>query len=261
MSARYTRLSGLLACSLSLVTPNAVLAGITRSKTAHRQPQEFQISANLEYQTSEYSMPLQLEWAPNDSLKVLVETGFGGTIADSGKWERGLLDTEVGATYEFMHERRTRPSLALQIGFKLPTARNKELGTQKTDYSLGLVAAKEYVNYDLELSANYTIPGNPTGLKLDKVLEISLAGEWHRRQYLDLMAQLTATTGGNIRRGSGLGGLISAAENSGNTEVELILGVAETRRAPWKFEQGVSIKSDGTFLILLGCEYHLGSDR
>ena len=92
-------------------------------------------------------------------------------------------------------------------------------------------------------------------------MELSVSGEWHHRPRLDYVAELTASTGGTVRRNSGLGGLLSATENNGSTEVELILGVTERVRDHWKLEQGIAGRSDGTFVILLGWEYNFNQDR
>ena len=236
-------------------------AGIVKSKSVHKQPQELQLASHIEYQTSEYAIPFQIEWGPTDQWKLALETGYGASVADSGQWERGALDTEVAVTYEFLPERRNRPSLALQAMVKLPTAKNAELGTKKTDYTLGLVAAKEFVNYDVEFAASYTVLGKPPGVKLNNVMEASLAGEWHRRPRIDYIAELTVSNGGSVRHNSGLGGLQSATDNTGATDAELILGIAEHVRAHWKLEQGIAGRSDGSFQILLGWEYNFNQER
>ena len=230
-------------------------ARIVKSKAVAQRQQGLTLGAHAELENGDYAIPFLLEWAPTPKLTFSLEPAFGGTLDDNGKWQRGMLDTEVTALYEFLPERRSSPSIALQLGVKMPTANNPELGTKKTDFLIGVVAAKEYVKYDLELSAGYTVLGKPTGTKLSNVFEVSLAGEWHWRPRLDLLGELTASSGGSVRRGSGLGGVLSAIDNAGSTEVEMIFGVAERLGTHWKLEQGVAAKSDGTVQLLIGWEY------
>ena len=237
------------------------LGRIIKSKSVAQRPQELTVGAHAELENGDYAVPFLIEWAPTKTLKFSLEPAFGGTLADTGKWVRGVLDTEATAVYEFMPERRNRPSVALELGVKIPTANNPELGTKKADFLIGVVAAKEYVGYDLELSAGYTILGKPKGVALKNVFETSLAGEWHWRPRIDLIGELTVSTGGSVRRGSGLGGVISASDNSGNTEVEIIAGVAERMGRNWKLEQGIAAKSEGTVQLLLGWEYDFGVAR
>ena len=49
--------------------------------------------------------------------------------------------------------RRHRPGLAAEGIVKWPTAKHDEIGTGKTDYSLGAVVSKEFVHVDLDLEA------------------------------------------------------------------------------------------------------------
>ena len=236
-------------------------ARIVKSKSLAQRPQELTVGAHAEIENGDYAVPFLIEWAPTPKLKFSLEPAFGGTLADTGKWERGVLDTEASAVYEFMPERRNRPSVALQLGVKIPTASNLELGTKKTDFLIGVIAAKEYVGYDLELSAGYTFLGKPKGVALKNVFEVSLAGERHWRPRIDLLGELTVSTGGSVRRGSGLGGVVSASDNSGRTELELIAGIAERMGKRWKLEQGIAAKSEGTVQLLLGWEYEFGVER
>lgn len=59
-----------------------------------------------------------------------------------GPHATGAGDTEVTLTHLFFNERATLPALAIAGEVKFPTAKDKLIGTGKTDYTGYLIASK-----------------------------------------------------------------------------------------------------------------------
>ncbi len=251
---------GLALLALSLTSPS--IAKIVKNKRPVGKAPELVVGSRLEIEASDFDAPLLIEWSPNKRFQLTLEPTYAKVSLDNGSKVRGFKDLEMSAVYEMMPQRRDRPSLSLELDLKLPTSNNRELGTGKTDVGIGLIAVKEYVHWDLEAAGIYTFVGSPKGQKLSNVYELSVSGEWHVRPRLDLFAEIVGSGGGALggssRNGFGLGGLQAAAGESGGTEGELTIGVAEHLTRHLKLEQGASFKSDGTLLAILGWEYDFG---
>jgi len=118
---------------------------------------------------------------------------------------RGMGDLETFLEGEFLAERRYRPALTVEAGIKWPTADAPDIGSGEFDYSLGLIASKEFVGWDMDIGATYTWAGQPADEVLDNVLELSVAAEWHVSKVLDVIGEGVYSIGGGtaIRRGGG----------------------------------------------------------
>ncbi len=255
----------LLSALLLALVPLDSDAKIVRTKSKNRLSREVTISNRIEHETGETVVPLLLEWSPNDKLALSLEASYASVSLDSGSKVSGMQDLDIGAVYEISRETRHRPSVALEFDVKLPTASNPELGTKKTDFSLGVVLTKGYVHHDLEASALYTFVGKPPGVKTENVFELGVSGEWHVSPRIDLVGEIVGSSGGslggNSRTGFGLGGVQSALTVASGTEVEMTLGIAERFGKHFKLEQGVTGKTDGTIIFLVGWEYDFGSGK
>ena len=244
---------------LSLAFPIDSAAKIVRTKSKSVATRQVTVSNRVEHETGETVVPLLLEWSPTDKLALSLEASYAAVTLDSGRKVSGLQDIDVGAVYEIARETRRRPSVALELDLKLPTASNPELGTKKTDVSFGVVLAKEYLHHDLEASALYTFVGSPPGVKVKNVFELAVSGEWHVSPRIDLIGEIVGSAGGslggNSRTGFGLGGVQSALTLGSGSEVELTVGIAEHFGRHFKLEQGVTGKSDGTIILVVGWEY------
>ncbi len=240
-------------------------AKIVRSKSKNRPSREITVSNRIEHEPGETVVPFLVEWSPTDKLALSLEPSYASVTLDNGAKVSGMQDLDLGAVYEIARETRRRPSIALEFDVKLPTASNLELGTKKTDFSLGVVFGKEYVHHDLEASAVYTFVGSPPGVKQQNVFELSVSGEWRVSPRIDLLGELVGSSGGslggNSRTGFGLGGVQSALTVGSGTEVEGTLGIAEHFGRHFKLEQGVTGKSDGTIILVAGWEYDFGSGK
>jgi hypothetical protein len=230
---------------------------------------ELTVGSGFEYETdgeeSEYGFPFLLEYGFTKILKlsaepsyVLVRKKLGGTISGPGDFETTL-------TAEFPTERRYRPGLALEGVVKWPTARRGDLGTGETDYTIGAIVSKEFVRFDLDLNAAYTFIGSPPGTHLENTFEASLAGEYHLTPSLDIEGEaVTANGAGGRFRGTPgtLGGFGNiGGPEQGQSESEFTLGLAELFTKRLKLEEGMILKSDGSWQTVVGWEYDFGEGQ
>lgn len=251
--------AGLLAC----VEPSSARILKTRTPGQPGGQLALTLGSGFEYETdgeeSEYGLPFLAEYGLTDALKLSVEPSYvlvrkkqGGTISGPG-------DLETTVSCEFPTERRYRPGIALEGVVKWPTARRGDLGTGKSDYSVGAIVSKEFVQFDLDLNAVYTFVGNPPGVPLQNTFEASLASEWHLNHSLDLEAEVVTAfgTGGRFRGHSGsLGGFGNiGGPEQGQSESEGTLGLAEHLNESLKLEQGAILKSDGSWQFVVAWEW------
>ena len=254
---------------LAFATPATARILKTRRVEQAGGPLALTVGSGFEYETdgeeSEYGFPFLAEYALTDIIKLRAEPSFilirkkvGGTISGPG-------DLETAVTFEFPTERRYRPAVALEALVKWPTARRGDLGTGQTDYTLGAIVSKEFVQFDAEVNAAYTMVGDPSGLSLKDTFEASCAMEWHLNGWLDLVGEAVTAggAGGRFRtRSSALGGFANiGGPEQGQTETEVTLGLTETRGEFLKYEQGVVIKSGGTFQFVFAWEWDFGGGK
>ena len=272
--AHETGLRRLLSASLTVACLIAASAPASARILKTRRPGQparglaLTLGSGFEYETdpeeSEFGYPFLIEYELTKSLKLSAEPSYVQIRSKPG--ERGVSvsgsgDFETTLEYEFLPERRYRPALTAEGIVKWPTAAHEEIGTHEMDYSLGLVASKELVGFDLDFNALYTFVGSPPGLKLQNATEVSLASEWHLRPALDLEAEVVTSTGGGIRGQSGtLGGIAGRAGSVGPSEnvTEGTLGLAVHFNDFLKLEQGIVAKSDGSWQAVFAWEWEFG---
>jgi hypothetical protein len=263
MMAPHVTFRFIVLTMLALGIAGPAAARVIKSKKPATKARELIVGSRVEFESSDVDAPVLIEWSPSRRLQLIAEHTYAKVQLDDGSSARGFKDLELSAVYEFLPQRRNRPSLAVELDLKLPTASNRQLGTGKSDVGIGLIAVKEYVHWDFEAAGVYTFVGSPQGQKLSNVYELSLSAERRLGRRLDLFGEVVASGGGafggNARNGFGLGGLQAAVAEGGGTEGEFTLGVAEHLTPHLKLEQGLTYKSDGTALAILGWEYNFGS--
>ena len=262
------------ACVLvtAILVVNAAPAGAKILKT--RRPGQYRelalnIGSGFEYGTdseqTEYGFPFLVEYGFTKALKLSVEPGYVMVRKKNGGSFNGPGDIETTLTCEFPTERRYRPGLALEGVAKWPTARRGELGTGQADYSLGVIVSKEFVQFDLDLNAVYTFIGSPPGAHLENTFEAALAAEWHLTPALDVEAEAITSigAGGGFRALPGtLGGFANlGGAVQGQSESEGTLGLAEHLTTWLKLEEGMVLKSDGSWQAVAAWEWDFGGGK
>ncbi len=210
------------------------------------------IGGGFEFQTdedqTEYDFPLLMEYNFAETLKLTVEPDFVYIDSKSkdGSSVGGVGDLETSVEWEFLRERRYRPALTAVGLIKWPTATHAELGSPGEDYTAGLIASKDFVYVDVDLSALYTFAGD---LDQQDTVEIALAAQYPLNIRIDLLAEAVDT----IETGYGAPG------RAGNN-FEGTVGVAWHVTEYLKLEQGFSISTDGTWQLLFGWEWSFAGD-
>jgi hypothetical protein len=207
------------------------------------------IGSGVEFETdkdqSEVDFPMLIEYNFMQTLKLTVEPNMVhiGAKAKDVRTVTGLGDLETSIEYEFVPERRYRPGFTAVGLVRWPTATDPDIGNPGHDYGLGLIASKDPVFVDLDLSALYTFVGDH---KEQDTLEVSLAGEWHLNHFFDIEAEVVHTfgTGGILGRPGTISGI--GTGGTGTDLTEGTVGVAWHISKRLKVEQGGIIRSDGT---------------
>ena len=259
-------------CIAVLLTASAVPCSArilkTRRSGQPAGPLQLTVGSGFEYETdseeSEYGFPFLGEYGFTPAIKLGIEPSFVLVRRKQGPSLSGLGDLETTITWEFPTERRHRPGLALEGTVKWPTARRGSLGTGERDVAIGAIVSKEFVAYDLDLNAVYTHIGDPPGVRLQNVLELSLAAEYHLNPALDLLGEVVTASGAGGRRGSpgsiGSFGNIGGPEQ-GQRETEFTLGFARRFNEFLKVELGGVIKSGPSLQTVLAWEWDFGGGQ
>jgi len=255
----------LLALGLGLLAATAAPAGARILKTrgiGQAGPLALVVGSGFEYETdpeeSEYGFPFLGEYGFNRIMKLSLEPSLVFVRSKVGRSTGGLGDFETTLTLEFPTERRYRPGLAFEGVVKWPTAPRGALGTGETDYSLGAIVSKEFVDFDVDLNATYTFIGSPPGVHLENTFEGSIATEWRLTHTLDLEAEaVTALGAGGFRSAPGtLGGFANiGGPEQGQSESEFTLGLAQHLNDFLKLEEGGVLKSGGSFQFVFAWEW------
>ena len=156
---------------------------------------ETQVEAAFEFQTSsqgkEYATPLAIEYGLTDWLQLLVEPVFFTNISPKGGGgATGLGDLEVSLFAKFLDETDVLPALALAAEVKIPTARNNQIGTGKTDFTPFLVASKKFGDFDVSANVGYSFNGSPSGTKLKNTFNAAFAIEYKLNEHWELVAEV-----------------------------------------------------------------------
>lgn len=243
----------LTAAALLIVAPDGA-ARITRSRSSASSGVKpslltpfyaLVLGGGVQYQRdreqTEWGFPLLLECHLTERLKLTLEPVFTSIRARAPgvRSISGWGDLETTLDYEFLTERRYRPSMSVEGAIRWPTADDPDLGEPGRDYTFGLIATKDLVRVDLDVNALYTRSGDPA--QPDSV-ELSAAAEWHVNGYVDLIAEVA-----NVTRG-------------GRHETEATLGLGWIVSRYLKLEQGVVFKERGQWEVIFAWEWNFGGD-
>lgn len=244
-------------CLLAAVQP--VAARITR---INPRPSEtfspilpLTLGGGVEWQqdsaTTQWDFPFLFEYTFSEQFKIIIEPNYSyikPRLADKDlRTVNGFGDLETFFEYEFLRERRYRPALTLEGGVKWPSASDPDLGDPGTNYSIGLIASKDFVYFDLDLEALYTFIGNPAERDL---LELSPAIEVPLNYRFDFIAEVVES----IRTGAHI-------EDASGGEFEATVGFAWHANKYLKLEQGVVFKERGEYQIVFAWEYSFAGEN
>ncbi len=209
------------------------------------------IGSGFEYETdreqTEYGFPMFIEYNFSERLKLTLEPQFTSIVGKTPdvRSVSGFGDLETTLDYEFLRERRYRPAFSMAGGVRWPTAAAPELGELGRDYTLGLIASKDYVFVNLDLNLLYTFIGDRE--RNDEV-EVALAAGWRVNRYVEIITEVANVTRTGRLRGEP------------THETEATVGVGWQVSQFLKFEQGVVFKEHGTWQAVFAWEWSFGGD-
>ena len=250
-----------------LATGSGASARILRTKSSPSETWDpwfpLTIGGGVEFETnsdqSQYEFPFLLEYNFTETLKLTVEpivTHIAAKAKDVHTLT-GTGDLETSLEYEFLRQRRYQPALTAEAMIRWPTHTDRDIGISGRDYSLGLLASKDLVFFNLDLSALYTLGGARQG---QNTLEVALAAEVPLNHFFDLEAEVVHAFGaGGIR---GQPGTISGVgtEATGSDLTQGTFGVAWHISKRLKIEQGAIFQGDGTWQIVFAWEWSFSGD-
>jgi hypothetical protein len=250
-----------------LATGSPAFARILRSRPSPSATWDpwfpFTIGSGVEFQTdkdqTQYDFPFLLEYNFTQTLKLTVEplvSHIEGKAKDV-RTVTGVGDLETALEYEFLRERRYRPALTAEGVIRWPTHTDPDTGNSGRDYSIGLIASKDLVFFDVDLTALYTFVGAP---QEQDTFEVSLATRVPLNRKFDVEAEVVHSFGtGGIR---GQPGTLSGAGAGaiGTDLTEGTVGIAWHISKRFKIEQGAIFRSDGTWQIVFAWEFSFSGD-
>jgi hypothetical protein len=197
-------------CARTLQIFAAYAALILASATYAGQPLETEsarvlpakareFAAAIELQTAsdgkELAVPLIFDYGLTDRVELSLEPVlYTNIMPDFGARASGVGDFEATLKWAALAEETHRPAIALGAELKIPTAKNRLIGTGQADYR-GFVAISRRISaWEWHANAGYTIIGKPAGLSVSDVFDFAVAGEYHASPSLDWVAEVTGHT-------------------------------------------------------------------
>lgn len=177
---------GRLVCLIGLpcLLPTAAAGQMLETETARLLP------------PTAAAVPVTIEYGVARRVELLVEPVVHTLIRPNhGPGASGIGDLEGTLLYLVRRESAGGPGLALAGEIKLPTARNRLIGTGATDFTGYLIGSKRLGRLDLHVNASYAVLGRPPGTDLANVWAAALALEYHLAPRLELFVESLANTG------------------------------------------------------------------
>jgi len=259
--------TAIITCGFLSLTICQVPARILRTRSTPSETWDpslpLTIGSAVEFETNSdatrYDFPILLEYNFTETVKLSIEPDITHIHAKTkdARTVTGIGDLETALEYEFVRERRYRPAFTALGVIRWPVASDSDIGELGRDYSLGLIASKDLVFVDVDLTGIYTVVGDP---QEQDTFELSLASQWHLNYRFDLEAEVVHAFGrGGIR---GQPGTLSGVGTTGRGAdlTEGTLGIAWHMSKQLKIEQGAILRSDGTWQIVFAWEWSFSGE-
>lgn len=251
-----------LGSSLVLPLPIVFAGQPLETETARQVPAGWlQTESVFEFQTSssgkEYDLPFALEYGVTDRLNLLVEPVLFTAIRPSnGQNATGVGDVELTLSYLAVTEGAVVPALAPAFELKLPTAKNRSIGTGETDYRFLLIASKRFGPFDTHANFGYTLLGSPSGANFDNIFDYAFAVEYKLTTSLDVVAEVlgntAATSTADTAEAGGPETPDTTTPEAPGTEVSGLVGVRYFFNPNLFVSLGASYDNNDAFLIRPG---------
>jgi hypothetical protein len=214
---------------------------------------KIELAAEFQHQKdgTERAFPLVFEYGITDRTEIAVEPVVGTSIRPKGAAAaNGFGDVEVTLTHLFLPEQGAAPAFAVAGEVKLPTAKNRLIGSGKTDFTLWAIASKRLDRVDLHANLGYTVVGKPAGAHLSNVVNYALAEEFHASPKLDVVGEVignTSSTGDTVE-----GSNPTLPAEALNAETAVMVGVRYHVSPSLFFALGVSYDNNHALLVRPG---------
>src|SRR5258705_13421854 len=260
--------SGFLVLAATLIVAQPAFARITRIRQTPSETWNpllpLVIGSGLEIQTDKdetsYEFPMLFEYNFTEEFKISIEPNYVLKVPRDPQDStiEGWGDLETSAEWEFLKERRWRPALTAELIIKWPTHASLDTGDPGRDYSFGLVASKDFVYFDMDISAIYTFVG---ARDAKNSVEIDVDAEYHLTHYMDLIAEIATTFGGNVRGRPGLGGVGGGQRDATkSSDIEGTVGLSWKVNKHLKLEEGIVYNTDGSWKFVVAWEYSISGE-
>jgi|SRR5215468_100864 len=211
------------------------------------------LGAGFEFETNsgekQYFAPLLAEYNFTPTTKLAIEPTFG-YVNDQDVQAGGFGDLDTSLEWEFLRERRFRPALTAIGGIKFPTAVPSDVGTPGFDFNVGLIASKDFVFTEVDLSAIYIFSGDKDQ---QDALEITLAGEIPLTHRLAIEFEGVGSLGRDILSGQSRPG-------GAGVDYEGTIGLGWQVTRFIKLEGGATLKDDMTQQYTFGLIYSFAGE-
>lgn len=255
----------LLVFSCLLAGGTAIASQPLETETARLLPAGvFKIEAAAEFQTShegtERAYPFVFEYGLTNKTEITIEPVLGTSIRPKvGTRANGIGDLEVTLTHLFLQESNNAPAFALAGEVKIPTARNRLIGTGKTDFTAWAIASKRLGRIDLHANLGYTIVGRPAGTSLSNIVDYALAEEFHVNPRWDVAGEVIGNTSSLGERGGERNAPVPGipAEAAGS-ESSAMIGLRFKATPALVVSIGLSYDNNHAWLIRPGISWRFG---
>ena len=189
-----------IAVTLGVGAESRCEAQVLETETARPIPSKtLTLGSAFEFQRSaegrESAVPVAFEYGVTDRLGLLVEPVIATSIRPKmGRHASGGGDLEVTASYLVRSESENLPALALAGEVKFPTAEDRLIGTDQTDYSGYLIASRRFGGLDCHANLGYTIIGKPAGVDLRNIWSGAVAAEAILNEHWVLFGEVLGNT-------------------------------------------------------------------
>jgi hypothetical protein len=187
--------------SNAMLIASVAIAGQPLETETARLPSKGRTLAgsSYEFQSSsegrETAWPWIFEYGLTNRIELAIEPVAHASIhPNSGRRTSGFGDLEATATFLVGRETASRPAIAIAAEVKLPLAKDRLLGTGKTDFAGYLIVSRKFAKVDIHGNVGYTILGRPAGVNLNNIFSFAVASEYHADARWDLVGELFANT-------------------------------------------------------------------
>jgi hypothetical protein len=223
----------------------------------------FKVEVAAEFQHSkegtERAFPLVFEYGITDRTELAIEPVVGTSIQPKvGRHANGFGDIEITLTHLFLPETASMPAFAVAGEVKLPTAKDRLIGSGKTDFALFAIASKRLDRLDLHANLGYTVLGKPAGTHIKNIINYALAEEFHVNPKWDIVGEVIGNTSATGDKAEGsipdpnLPAEITTAETSA------LIGLRYHFTPALAFAVGVVYDNNHAIMIRPGITYRFG---